>query len=471
MSTTSLEPIPRGPAIRRGLSLLRAALRGQGIDPARDPLAASIVFLAVPMVLEMLMESIFVVVDIFFVSKLGADAVAAVGLTEAMLALLYTVAGGLSIGVTAMVARRTGERDADGAAATTVQAILLGMAVGLIGGLQAPRLLALMGAGDTVIALGSGYTRVMLSGSGVILLLFLINASFRGAGDAAIAMRVLWLANLINLILDPLLIFGIGPFPELGVTGAAVATTTGRSVAVLAQLGTLLFANGRLRLRARHLHLHPAVMARLVRLSATGMFQIFIATASWIGLTRILAGFGSAALAGYTISIRIVLFALLPAWGLANAAATLVGQSLGARDPGRAERAVWIAAFMNLVFLGAIGILILATAPLIVSWFGGDAQTGHIATHALRIVSAGFFFYAFGMVLTQSFNGAGATWTPTLLNLFCFWLWELPLAWVLSHQSNVGPNGVFASITIAFSTIAVASAWLFRRGHWKASVV
>jgi putative MATE family efflux protein len=302
-------------------------------------------------------------------------------------------------------------------------------------------------------------------------LLFLINASFRGAGDAAVAMRVLWLANLFNLVLDPLLIFGIGPFPELGVTGAAVATTTGRSVAVIAQLATLLLGSGRLRIHIRHLRLQLNLMTKLVRLSGTGMFQIFIAVASWIGLVRILSAFGSEALAGYTIAIRIVMFALLPAWGLSNAAATMVGQSLGAKDPDRAERAVWMAAFMNLAFLGTIGILFMTGAPLIVAQFGGEGQTAAFAVAALRIVSAGFFFYAFGMVLTQSFNGAGAPWTPTILNLFCFWLWELPLAWFLSHRASLGPTGVFTSIAIAFSTLAVVSAVLFRRGRWKASVV
>ena len=474
MSTSLLNRAVRHP-LRCWVSLLRAALRGEGVDPARDPIARAIVFLAVPMVLEMVMESIFIVVDIFFVSRLGPDAVAAVGLTESLLTMVYTVAMGLSIGVTALVARRTGQRDPDGASDAAVQAIAVGILIallfGLAGGLHAPRLLQLMGATAEVIEEGQDFTRVMFSGSGVILLLFMINAAFRGAGDAAIAMRVLWLANLINIVLDPLLIFGLGPFPELGVTGAAVATTIGRGTAVVAQLLTLLRSSGRLQVRARHLRLHPAVMARLIRLSGTGTLQVFIGTASWIGLTRILAGFGSEALAGYTIALRIVLFALLPAWGLSNAAATMVGQGLGARDPDRAERTVWIAAFMNLAFLGCVGILFMILAPQIVQQFGGDSATATFAVNALRIISAGFVFYAFGMVLTQSFNGAGATWTPTILNLFCFWVWEIPIAWFLSHHTKLGPNGVFLAVTVAFSTIAVVSAVLFRRGRWKLSVV
>lgn len=454
---------------------LKDALRGTGGDPTQGPVSRAIILLAIPMVLEMVMESVFAVVDIFFVSRLGSDAVAAVGLTESLLSIVYTVAIGLSIGVTAMVARRVGEGDPEGAATTTFQAILLGagvsLALGISGVLFAPQLLALMGAEPEVVRTGSGYARVMLGGNASVLLLFMLNAAFRGAGDAAIAMRVLWLANGINLVLDPCLIFGLGPFPELGVTGAAVATTTGRGIGVAAQLFLLLGGTGRLRLLARHLRPRPEVMGRVLRLSATGMLQVFIGTASWIGLVRILSGFGSEALAGYTIAIRIVLFALLPAWGLSNAAATMVGQGLGARDPERAERAVWIAGAMNLAFLGGIGIVFLLAAPWIVGWFGGDPLTSAHAVRGLRVVSAGFFFYAYGMVLTQSFNGAGDTWTPTLLNLFCFWLWEIPLAWALAHGLELGPTGVFAAITIAFSTLAVASGVLFRRGRWKLSVV
>ena len=451
------------------------ALRGRGGDPTQGRIERAIVLLAIPMVLEMVMESLFAVVDIFFVSRLGPEAVAAVGLTESLLAMVYTVAMGLSIGVTAMVARRVGEGDREGASTAAVQAIALGAAVaaviGVLGALNAPRLLAMMGADAEVVRTGTSFTRVMLAGNASVLLLFMMNAAFRGAGDAAIAMRVLWFANAINIALGPLLIFGVGPFPELGLVGAAIATTTGRSAAVLVQFLVLAHGSGKLRVAARHLRVRLEVMARLVRLSGTGMFQVFIATASWMGLVRILSGFGSEALAGYTIAIRVVLFALLPAWGLANAAATMVGQGLGAGDPDRAERAVWMAGRMNLYFLGSVGVIFMVFAPWIVALFGGGPATLEYATECLRVVSAGFFFYAYGMVITQSFNGAGDTWTPTLLNLCCFWALELPLAWILARGLGLGPMGVFVSVTVAFSVIAGASAVLFRRGKWKLKVV
>jgi putative MATE family efflux protein len=450
------------------------AVRGRGGNPMDGPVDRAIVMLAVPMVLEMVMESIFAIVDIFFVSRLGSEAVAAVGLTESLLTIVYTVAMGLSIGVTAMVARRTGERDPDGAADAAVQAILLGLIASTIfavlGILYAEELLVVMGGEPEVVATGLNYARVSLGTNGVIMLLFLINAAFRGAGEASIAMRVLWFANAINLVLDPCLIFGIGPFPELGVTGAAVATSIGRGSAVLVQLATLFGVAGRLSIALRHVRLHIPVMLRLIRLSGTGTFQVFVGTASWIVIIRILSGFGSAAIAGYTIAMRIILFALMPAWGLSNAAATMVGQGLGAGDVERAERSVWIAGRLNFFFLGGIGMLFIVLAPFIVSLFGGDAETANYAIRGLRTVSAGFFFYAYGMVLTQSFNGAGDTWTPTWLSLICFWLFELPLAWVLSHTFGLGPLGVFVAITLAFSAIAVAAAWLFRRGRWKTAV-
>jgi putative MATE family efflux protein len=328
--------------------------------------------------------------------------------------------------------------------------------------------------------MGAGYARVMFGGNAAVMLLFLLNAAFRGAGDAAIAMRVLVVANGINIVLDPMLIFGIGPFPEMGVTGAAVATTIGRSVGVVLQLAVLFGGAGALqrfggagalKLSSRNLRVAPAEMMRLLRLSGTGTLQVFISVASWILLMRIVAGFGSPAVAGYTIAIRVVLFALMPAWGLANAAATMVGQSLGAGDASRAERAVWIAGGMNLVFLGSVGVLFMIAAPLIVGIFGGDIETSRHAINCLRIVSAGFFFYAYGMVINQSFNGAGDAWTPTLLNLLCFWFWEIPLAWLLAYRIGFGAMGTFMAVTIAFSTLALASAVMFRRGKWKLKVV
>ena len=447
------------------------AVRGTGGDPTAGPLKRAVILLAIPMVLEMVMESLFAVVDIYFVSRLGDAAMAAVALTESGITIIYTLAVGLSIGVTALVARRIGEGNRDGAARAAAQAVLLGVLLAVVFGVTgvvfAADILSLMGADDAVVAIGLPYTRIMFGGNIVILLLFLLNAAFRGAGDAAIAMRVLWLANGLNIVLDPLLIFGVGPFPELGVQGAAIATTIGRGTAVLFQLYTLLRLGGALRIRRPHLAVQPAIMARLVRLSATGTLQTFIGTASWIGLIRVTAEFGAEALAGYVIAIRVILFAILPAWGLSNAAATMVGQGLGAGDPDRAERAVWISCRMNLVFLGAVGVFFIAFAPAIVSLFGGTGAATETAIDGLRIVSIGFVFYAYGMVLTSAFNGAGAVWTPTIINFFCFWLWEIPLAWVLAFPVGLGPNGVFIAMTVSFSTLAVVSAVLFRRGRWK----
>ena len=454
---------------------LKEAVRGSEQDFTSGPIGRAVLLLAVPMVLETAMESVFAVVDVFFVARLGPAAVATVGLTESMLTLIYTVALGLSIGVTALVARRIGEKDPEGAARTAVQGILLGFGVatvlGVFGVVFAPHLLSLMGAEADVIGPGSAYTRIMLGGNATVLLLFLINAIFRGAGDAAIAMRVLWLANGINIVLDPALIFGLGPFPELGIQGAAIATNIGRGVAVVLQLTVLLRAGGRVKVARRHVELNLKVMWQLIRLSGTGTFQVFIGEASWIGLTRILAGFGSDVLAGHTIGIRIIIFAILPSWGMSNAAATMVGQALGAGKPERAERAVWIAGVYNMVFLTVVGALFVVFAPQIVRLFTTDPEPARYAVLCLRIVSLGFPFYAYGMVLTQSFNGAGDTWTPTVINLFCFWMFELPCAYVLAYAFDVGPVGVFTAMTISFSSLAVVSAVVFRRGKWKAKKV
>ena len=451
---------------------VREALRGShDHDYTSGPIGRAIILLAIPMVMEMVMESVFAVVDVFWVAHLGPNAVATVGLTESMLALVYTAAMGLSIGVMAMVSRRIGEKNPAAAAEAAVQGIALGLMVaavtGTLGAIFAPRLLAIMGASPEVIAIGSGYTRVMLGGNAVILLLFLINATFRGAGDAAIAMRVLWLANWINILLGPCLIFGLGPFPELGVQGAAIATTIGRGTGVLYQIYRLMRRDGRIVIHRDQLQLRPAVMRTLLRLSGTGTFQVLVGTASWIGLVRIISTFGAQAVAGYTIGVRIIIFALLPSWGLANAAATMVGQGLGAGKPERAERAVWIAGLYNMFFLGTVGLIFVILADPIVSLFTTDPAVAPVAASCLRIVSYGYLFYAWGMVLTQSFNGAGDTWTPTWLNLCCFWLWEIPLAYLLAVHFEFGPRGVFLAITTAFSTLAVVSAILFRRGRWK----
>ena len=450
---------------------VREALRGSHHDYTSGPLGRAIVLLAIPMVAEMIMESVFAVADVFWVAHLGADAVATVGLTESLLTLIYTAAMGLSIGVTALVARRIGEKNPEEASEAAVQGIALGLLVAAVIAVVAvplaPRLLAVMGATPAVRALGSSYARVMLGGNAVILLLFLINAIFRGAGDAAIAMRVLWLANGINIALGPCLIFGVGPFPRLGVTGAAIATTIGRGTGVLYQLYRLWRGDARVSIRRAQLKLQPAVMRTMLRLSGTGTLQVFIGTASWIGLVRIISSFGSEAIAGYQIAIRIIVFALLPSWGLANAAATLVGQGLGAGQPHRAERAVWLAGFYNMLFLGAVGAAFVAFADPIVSVFTRDPAVAPVAVLCLRTISYGFLFYAYGMVLTQSFNGAGDTWTPTWINLGCFWLWEIPLAYLLARHAGLGPRGVALAVTIAFSTIAVVSALIFRLGRWK----
>ena len=461
------------PDASRGLwRTLREALAGaHGQDFTQGPIGRALLLLAIPMVLEVALESVFAVVNVFWVNRIGPEAVAVVGLTEAMFSTIYALGIGLGIGATALVARRIGEKNPEGAAVVAVQAIVLGVVVSvpiaLVGGFFAADLLILMGASPAVVEHGAGFTRIFFIGNGAVLLLFLINAIFRGAGDAAVAMRCLWLANLCNLLLDPLLIFGIGPFPEMGVEGAAVATTVSRGLGVVYQFHRLRGRDRRFLIERRHLRVLPEVMANLVRLSATGVFQILIATTSWIGVVRIIASFGEAALAGYTSAIRVILFALLPAWGMSNAAATMVGQSLGAGDPARAEAAVWRAGFYNMLFLGSVGLVFILTAPGIAALFTPDPQVAAYLVDALRIVSAGYLFYAYGMVLANSFNGAGDTWTPTILNVFCFWLWEIPLAWVLAVPLGFGPQGVCIAIAVAFSTFAVSSAIVFRRGKWK----
>jgi putative MATE family efflux protein len=458
---------------------IKESIRGSHRDYTTGPIGRSILLLAIPMVLEMVMESIFAVVDIYWVSHLGDDiateAVTTVGLTESLMTLVYALAIGLSIGAMAMIARRIGEQNPEGAARAAVQAIALAVIVsvviGVVGALLAPKLLQLMGGSPWVVEHGASFTRVMLAGNITVVMLFMINAIFRGAGDAAIAMRTLWLANWINIILGPCLIFGLGPFPKLGLLGAAIATNIGRGTGALFALSKLIREGGRFNIERRHLRLEPAIIARLLRLSGTGTFQVFIGMASWIGLVRIISSFGSNAMAGYTIGIRVILFALLPSWGMANAAATMVGQALGARNPERAEQAVWKAGFYNMIFLGIVGLVFVLFAPQIIGLYNPEPEVAHYGIDCLRIVAYGFLFYAYGMVLGQSFNGAGDTWTPTIINLFVFWLWEIPLAYVLSVGLGLGPRGVFVAITISFSTLAVVSALVFRRGRWKTRVV
>jgi putative MATE family efflux protein len=474
MTTESTTVSPeQAPAAARGSlgALVLDALRGARHDYTNLPLRRAILLLAIPMVVEMLMESLFALADIFWVSKLGASATATVVLTESMLIIVYSFAMGLSIGGAAIVARRIGEKDPNGAARAAVQAIALGLAlaavVGLVGALAGHHLLAGMGAAPEVVEVGGRFTRVMLGGSVTVILLFMINAVFRGAGDPAVAMRSLFLANGINIVLGPLLVFGLGPFPKLGVTGAAIATTIGRGIGVIYQLRALRAGRGHMAVRREHLRIDRAVQATILRLSGTGIFQILIATTSWVGLTIVVTSFGSLAVAGYGTATRIVMFALMPSFGMANAAATLVGQSLGAGRPDRAEQAVWRASFYNLVFLGCIGLVFVAFADAIVGAFNADPVVIAHGSKALRIISAGFLFYAYGMVVTQAFNGAGDTRTPTLINLFCFWLLEIPLAWLLAKPLGLGPTGVFVAVLVGFSTMAVVAAVLFRRGKWK----
>ncbi|HET7427628.1 MAG TPA: MATE family efflux transporter [Gemmatimonadales bacterium] len=475
-STEPAAPVVKGAESISLWTVVKNSLRGeQHYDFTEGPIGRAILILSVPMVLEVLLESVFAVADIFWVSHLGPDAVASVGLTESLLTLIYALAMGLGIGATATVARRIGEKDPEGAARAAVQALLLALFVsvllGITGALLAPTLLRLMGASPSVIATGRGYATIMLGGEAAIIILFVVNAVFRGAGDAAIAMRVLWLANIINIVLGPLLIFGVGPFPELGVTGAAIATTFGRSVGATYAVVRLFRRGSRVPAARRHLALDFGVMAQMLRLAASASLQNLIGMASWIGLVRILAGYGSEALAGYTIAVRLIIFALLPSWGLSNAAATMVGQGLGARKPERAEASVWRAGRYNAAFLTGVGLIFLLAAPLLLKAFTSDTEVTGYAVQCLRIVAIGFPFYGYGMVLTQSFNGAGDTWTPTWLNFFCFWVFEIPFAWTLAHPLGLGPSGVYWAIMAAFSLLAGASAVVFRRGTWKTRTV
>jgi putative MATE family efflux protein len=468
---TAAPPVGNEPAWK----VIREALRGGHRDYTEGPIGRAVLLLAIPMVLETVLESVFAVEDVFFVSKLGADAVAAVGITESLMTIVFAIAIGLSMSATATVARRIGEKNREGASVAAVQVIALGAGLsailGIVGAIFAPQLLQMLGASPGVVEIGTGYARWMLGGNATVFLLYLINAVFRGAGDAAIAMRVLWIGNLFNIVLDPLLIFGIGPFPELGVTGAAIGNVLGRALAVGIQLVTLARGRGAIGIARRHVRLEPEVMRTILRLSGTGILQVTIGTASWLGLIRILTGFGSAAVAGYTIGIRIIIFAIMPSWGLSNAAATMVGQSLGAEKPDRAERSVYIAGLFNMLFLGSVGVLFVLFAAPIVRFFTAEPAVLAYGTDCLRIVSYGFAFYAWGLVFEQSFNGAGDPWTPTWLNLACFWLWEIPIAWYLGVHEGIGPRGVFWAITIAFSTLAVAAGAVFRRGRWKTKKV
>ena len=454
---------------------IRDSLRGVEHDYTSGAIGRAILLLAVPMVVEMSMESIFAVVDVYFVGRLGAAAVATIGMTESLMIVIYTIAMGLSIGATATVARRIGEKDAEGAARATVQSLLLGaglsITIGVAAAIFAPQLLAVMGADPEVIAIGTGYARVSLAGNISVFLLFLINAAFRGAGNPAIAMRVLILGNAINIVLDPLLIFGIGPFPELGLVGAAWATAIGRGIGFGWALWHLGGGRSRLRVTRAQVGVEPVTMLHIAQLSGWGTFQVALSSMSWIALVRLMAGFGASAVAGYTIAIRVLLFALMPAFGVGAAAATMVGQALGAGNPDRAEQSVWVAARINAAVLSAIGVVFLFLAPAIVRVFSQDLVVHAVGVFGLRVMSLGFPLYALGMVLEQSFNGAGDTRTPSWINFWIFWFLQIPLAWWLSQHTALMAGGIFAAVLIAYAALAVLSGTLFRQGKWKTKVV
>ena len=450
---------------------IKESISGTERDFTRAPLSHAIIILAVPMVLEMLMESVFAVVDIFFVSRLGPEAIATVGITESVMTIVYAIGSGLSVATTALVARRIGEKRKQEAGVVAFQAILAGILVSMLialpGFFFAKEFLLIMGATETMAEEGVLYPAIIFGGNAVVMLLFIINAVFRSSGDAAISMRVVWFANIINLILDPLLIFGIGPFPELGLAGAAIATTIGRGLAVVYQFYLLFRGNYRVKLYWKSIRIKVKVMLELLQISGGGILQNLIATSSWIFLVRIISASGPEALAGYTIAIRIVLFSLLPAWGLSNAASTLVGQNLGAKQPHRAERSVWITGYANMAFMGSIG-LILALFPwFFMRLFIPDPVVVELGAISLRIISFGFVFYALGMVLVQGFNGSGDTYTPTKINLLCFWLIEIPLAYILAITFEMGLTGASIAIVSAESILTIVAYLAFRKGKWK----
>jgi MATE family, multidrug efflux pump len=450
---------------------IKESISGTEKDFTKIKLSKAIILLSIPMVLEMVMESIFAVVDIFFVSKLGPDAIATVGITESLLTIIYSIGMGLSMATTALVSRRIGEKKPYRASVAAVQAIIAGafvsILIGIPGMIFAKDLLRLMGANANIIENGYWYPTIALGSNIIIMLLFIINAVFRSSGDAALSMRILYLANIVNIILDPIFIFGLGPIPALGIKGAAIATATGRGIAVIYQFHLLLKGNGRVKIYKKALRVHLKVMANLIQISLGGIGQSIIATSSWIGMVRIIAIFGSAALAGYTIAIRIIIFVLLPSWGISNATATLVGQNLGAKKPERAERAVWTTGYINMFLLGIFSIVFIIEPHFFIRIFIKNVDVINSGAIGLRIISIGFIFYAMGMVMVQAFNGAGDTKTPTIINIICFWLIEIPLAYFLAKHIGINENGVYIAIIVAESVMALIAMWLFKKGNWK----
>ncbi|RAJ01682.1 putative MATE family efflux protein [Chitinophaga skermanii] len=457
--------------VRSFFSLLKEAIVGKENTYTSGSLRRAIFLLAVPMILEMMMESLFAVVDIYFVSELGKAAVAAVGLTESMLTIVYSLAMGITMAASAMVARRIGEEDPKGASITAVQGMIfagmLSLVISIVGFVFAKDLLRLMGATPEVIEIGHGYTQIMLGSNFVITYLFMINGIFRGAGNAAMAMRSLWLANILNIICCPIFIFGVGPIPAFGLEGAAIATLIGRGSGVLYQLYHLFDGKGKIKIVGAYFKPKWDIILQVLKIGASGAGQFLINSASWIILIRIIAQFGEDAIAGYTIGIRMVIFCLMPAWGLANAGATLVGQNLGAQQPERAEQSVYRVALYNGALLGIMSIILVAFAHPIIHFFVSDPNVVENAVTCLRVVSAGLLFYAFGMSMMQAFNGAGDTRTPMIINIFGFWLLQIPLAYALANWLALGPLGVYLAIGIAETLIAVAAFIVFKRGKWK----
>ena len=465
----------KGKIFRSFFSDVKEAISGSEQDFTEGKLSRAILLLSIPAVLEMVMESIFVIVDIYFVSKLGANAVATVGITESMVTIIYSIAIGLGMATTSMVSRRIGEKNPDAASVAAFQAILTGIVVsviiGLPGALYSKKLLGLMGASKQIVDSMSGYTSIMLGGNIVIMMLFIINAIFRSAGDAAVAMKVLWIGNIINIILDPCLIFGLGPFPHMGVAGAAIATSIGRGTAVMVQFYLLFFGKKRIRLSTAHLLVDFRIMVKLLKLAFGSIGQNLIGTTSWIALVRILSIFGSEVVAGYTIALRIIGFTLLPSWGISNAASTLVGQNLGAKKPDRAEKAVWVTGYINMILLGVIGLILILFPGTFIRIFINNENVIKSGILGLRIVSIGYIAYGFGMVLVNSFNGAGDTSTPLKINIFAFWCIEIPLAWFLAMKAGFHEEGVFISIVVAESLMTFIAWIVFRRGKWKTKEV
>ncbi len=457
--------------LKRFISNFRIAVLGLEKDFVTGSIERAIFMLSIPMILEMMMESLFAVVDVFFVGKLGVDAIATVGLTEAIIMIVYSICVGLSMGVTAMVSRRVGEKKHKDASDVAFQGILIGVflafIIGVLGFIFAKDLLHLMGASDELISQGYGYTQVLIGGNVTIMLLFILNAVFRGAGDASIAMRALWISNGLNLILDPLFIFGIGPIEGLGVQGAAIATTIGRSVGVGYQIYILFNGRSVIKLIRTNMVFRFKIMQRLIKVSLGGMGQYLISTASWIFLVRIISYFGSDAVAGYTISIRIIIFTILPSWGISNAAATLVGQNLGANQPDRAEKSVWKCAFYNMLFLFVISVVFFVFAEFLVGIFNAEGEVLRNGVIALRYICTGYLFFAYGMVVSQAFNGAGDTRTPTIVNFFSYWMLQIPLAYLLAMYTDFEIKGIYIAILAAEIFLAIVVVLIFRRGKWK----